>query len=91
MNHSACYKDFMMKVTPIVGTVLLVASTACHTPPARAQMTDRVAPDLSIGAAQYPDDDAIILRWEQHWMLGLRPILGIRCKEILALEIFKVI
>lgn len=26
-------------------------------------------PDLSIGAAQFPDDDAIILRWEQHWTM----------------------
>ena len=25
------------------------------------------APDLTIGAEQFPDDDAVILRWEQHW------------------------
>lgn len=34
---------------------------------AAAQNTS--GPDLSIGPAQYPDDDAIFLRWEQHWAL----------------------
>jgi hypothetical protein len=26
-------------------------------------------PDFSIGVEQFPEDDAIILRWEQHWTL----------------------
>jgi hypothetical protein len=45
---------------------LLVCSTWAATPttPSAGQ------PDLSIGAAQYPQADAIILRWDQDWTIG---------------------
>ncbi len=65
-NDNNC-KDLGMKAIPIVGSLLLVVSTACHPPLAQAQLTDRPAPDLSVGAAQFPDEDGIILRWEQGW------------------------
>ena len=58
-----------MKLAPVVGTLFLVGSTACQTPAARAQVSERVSPDLSISAARFPGSDAIILRWEQHWTL----------------------
>lgn len=67
MKHTFGCKDLTMKAIPIIGSLLLVASTACHPPLAQAQLTDRAAPDLSIGAAQFPDEDGIILRWEQDW------------------------
>lgn len=38
-------------------------------------------PDLSIGAEQYPDADAIILRWEQHYALGEDGAVTIRSHE----------
>jgi len=46
----------------------LTTSLACQAPAVGAQpMGSGTTPDLRIGAAQFPGDDAIILRWEQHW------------------------
>ena len=45
-----------------VATSLLAFSTAVS-----AQTS---GPDLTITQAQYPDDDAVILRWEQSWTLN---------------------
>ena len=44
-------------------SLLMPASLACNAPAVGA------APDRSIGAAQFPADDAIILKWEQHWTM----------------------
>ncbi|MBU0717468.1 MAG: hypothetical protein KJ749_04400, partial [Planctomycetes bacterium] len=46
----------------------LVGVVGCAAPPAKAQV-EGAAPDLSISAARYADEDAIIFRWEQHWAL----------------------
>lgn len=69
MNHDRRCKSLSMKTMSIIGCSLLIASSACQTPLARAQVTDRATADLSIGADQFPHDDAIILRWEQGWTL----------------------
>lgn len=37
---------------------------------AGVQAAPASGPDLSIGADRFPDADAIILRWEQHWTLN---------------------
>jgi hypothetical protein len=51
-------------------TLLLTTALACHAPSAGAQpIGPQGAPDLTIGTAKFPDEDAIILRWEQHWTL----------------------
>lgn len=50
-------------------TFMLSAALACNSPAAGASMSQNAAPDLSIGAAQFPDDDAVILRWVQRWTL----------------------
>ncbi len=54
----------------IVAAVALAlsASLACHAP-AVGGPTGGTAPDLGIGAAQFPDADAVILSWEQRWTL----------------------
>jgi len=49
--------------------LLIVAAWIAPIADARAQSGAVTGPDLTIGAAEYPDDDAIILRWEQHWTL----------------------
>ncbi|UCD73813.1 MAG: DUF3857 domain-containing protein [Phycisphaerales bacterium] len=50
-------------------TMTLALASGCHaTPPMSPQAgLGAGGPDLSVGAARYPDDDAVILRWEQHW------------------------
>ena len=53
----------------ILSAVTLVATAALTTSAPVLAMPAGDAPDLSVGVAQYPDDDAIILRWEQHWTL----------------------
>ncbi len=35
----------------------------------QAQGSEAAGPDLSIGSAQFPDEDAVILRWEQHYTM----------------------
>ncbi len=51
-------------------TLLIPASLACNAPAVGAQpLGAGASPDRSIGAAQFPADDAIILKWEQHWTM----------------------
>ncbi|UCC29408.1 MAG: DUF3857 domain-containing protein [Phycisphaerales bacterium] len=50
-------------------TFMFSAALACNSPAAGASMSQKGTPDLSIGAAQFPDDDAVILRWVQRWTL----------------------
>lgn len=50
--------------------LLMPASLACNAPAVGAQpLGAGAAPDRSISAAQFPNDDAIILKWEQNWTL----------------------
>ncbi|MFH0980170.1 MAG: DUF3857 domain-containing protein [Planctomycetota bacterium] len=48
--------------------LFLVAAPGCHAA-TRTAITASTAPDLSIGAEQFPEDDAVLLRWEHHWTL----------------------
>ncbi len=54
-----------------IGRAFTVMFAAAAAAPAVIAFTAATAfaegPDFSIGAEQYPLDDAIILRWEQHW------------------------
>lgn len=53
-----------------VAMLFLVAAPGCQAAAARAQIGDTTAtaaPDLTAGAQQFPEEDAINLRWEQHW------------------------
>ncbi len=50
-------------------SLFCVLTAACRTVEAQTRTGDAVAPDLSIGADRFPNDDAIILRWEQSWTL----------------------
>jgi len=50
-------------------TLMFSTALACNSPAAGASMGQKATPDLGIGAAQFPDDDAVILRWAQHWTL----------------------
>ena len=52
-----------------LGLVGLMGLLGCRATTAVAQIRTAGEPDLTIGAAQFPEDDAIILRWEQHWTL----------------------
>ncbi|MCH7925559.1 MAG: DUF3857 domain-containing protein, partial [Planctomycetes bacterium] len=52
-----------------LGLVGLMGLLGCRATTAVAQVRTAGEPDLTIGAAQFPEDDAIILRWEQHWTL----------------------
>ena len=47
-----------------VQMLVLAADCPAQNPPAKA-----VAPDMKIGAKEFPNDDAVILRWEQQWTL----------------------
>jgi hypothetical protein len=53
-----------------VGSTLL-ALALCTSPAAHAQAQGGKAegPDMSIGVDKFPGEDAVILRWEQHWTL----------------------
>ncbi len=46
----------------------IIASVGC--PSAYGQSNRNSEVDLTIGQEQYPDADAIILRWEQHWTIN---------------------
>ncbi|UCE61389.1 MAG: DUF3857 domain-containing protein [Phycisphaerales bacterium] len=52
-----------------VAGLTLAAVVGCTTAAALAQPRNTGEVDLGVGATQFPDDDAIILRWEQHWTL----------------------
>jgi hypothetical protein len=52
-----------------VAGLALAAVVGCTTAAAQAQPRNTGGVDLSLGATQFPNDDAIILRWEQHWTL----------------------
>jgi hypothetical protein len=49
---------------------VLAAASGCHAVAAQPALTESRPPDLKPGAAQYPDDDAVFLRWEDHWTLA---------------------
>ena len=51
--------------TRVVAALAFVGAVGC----AATAMAQAASPDLTLGAAQFPEDDAIILRWEQHWTL----------------------
>jgi hypothetical protein len=60
----------MTKHSSWVGALLFVVGWGCAVAEARTKEAGKATgPDLSIGSAQFPDDDAVILRWEQHWTL----------------------
>jgi len=55
-----------------VAVLFLVAVPGCQAATARAPMGEATAPaaaQLLVGAEQFPDEDAINVRWEQHWTL----------------------
>ncbi|MFQ5590893.1 MAG: DUF3857 domain-containing protein [Phycisphaerae bacterium] len=64
----------LRRCTGSLGSVLLAvvampAVVSCRTNTAFAQSTAARTADLSLGRAQFPDEDAAILRWEQSWTL----------------------
>lgn len=52
-----------------VAILLFVVASGWQTAVARADLTEGTVPNMNIGAEQFPDEDAINLRWEQHWTL----------------------
>ena len=52
-----------------IAVLFFVAAPGCQAAAARPDITTTAAPDLGIGAEQFPDDDAVYLRREQHWLL----------------------
>ncbi|MHC4698585.1 MAG: DUF3857 domain-containing protein, partial [Planctomycetota bacterium] len=48
---------------------ILPIVVGCQTTTARAQSRTTLGAGLSIGAAQFPSEDAVILRWEQGWTM----------------------
>jgi len=53
----------------LVTLVLLVPATGCQAEGARIKTVSDTAADLTVGAKQYPKDDAVILLWHQHWTI----------------------
>jgi len=51
--------------------IVLFVASLCQAQSAQRDAAKAAAPgpDLSIGAKQFPDEDAVILRWEQSWTL----------------------
>jgi hypothetical protein len=50
--------------------VVCLAASLCQAQLTQREIAKPVAgPDLTIGAKQFPDEDAVILRWEQSWSL----------------------
>lgn len=60
--------------TKLAGLFLFWAGVSGAAVPTVAAATQepapRLTPSLSVGAAEFPDEDAIIIRREQHWTLG---------------------
>ena len=52
-----------------ITVLFFIAAPGCQAATARTDVAAAAAPDVSIGAEQFPDDDAIYLRLEQHWTL----------------------
>jgi hypothetical protein len=71
MNSNMAKRSREMAMGWPVVTLGLLLSTACGYAAARAAQprNDTAAPDLHVDRAAYPEDDAVILRWEQHWTL----------------------
>jgi hypothetical protein len=56
----------VMLVEIVQALVLVVGAANCA---AQAVPPKSAAPDMKIGAKEFPDTDAVILRWEQQWTL----------------------
>ena len=67
MNHHEPINHRGWHLILTAAMAAMSTTLACHAPAAQAARGNQPGPDLSTGAAQFPDDDAIILRWDQHW------------------------
>jgi hypothetical protein len=59
----------VLRVWPAIAIVLAAVLSTTVTLDAQEPQPAPSSPKLNIGAAEFPDQDAIILRWEQHWTL----------------------
>jgi hypothetical protein len=51
------------------GAALAIALSGCSAPATAGPPAPSASPDLAIGAAQYPEDDAVVLRRERQWRI----------------------
>ncbi|MDY7110319.1 MAG: DUF3857 domain-containing protein, partial [Planctomycetota bacterium] len=51
------------------GAALVMVLSGCSAPATAEPLAPQAPPDLSLGAEQYPEDDAVVLRRERHWRL----------------------
>jgi len=49
--------------------IRLIILGVCAIATSTSATNNTIAADLAIGSAQYPDANAVIVRWEQHWTL----------------------
>lgn len=69
VNHGKRRDSNATRLVLTAAALALSTSLACHAPAVGGPTSGSATPDLGIGAAQFPDDDAIVLRWEQQWIL----------------------
>ncbi len=69
MNNNGTKYNGASRLILTVATPALVMGLILAAPAPALAGGHSGQPDLSIGAREYPDADAIILRWQQHWTL----------------------
>lgn len=67
MNCRQCKISRARRSVPAEVWLMVTMVLALCVPTLGGSKVSNAKPDFSIGAAQYPDEDAIILRWEQDW------------------------